>query len=80
LIGKEQIETMKEFSKDKCECGSCGCDGHKQDVADVVKKKYPISQPVTKHNNIGRNDKCPCGSGKKYKKCCLLKRTYTIGG
>jgi uncharacterized protein YecA (UPF0149 family) len=21
----------------------------------------------------GRNDPCPCGSGKKYKKCCLLK-------
>ncbi len=21
--------------------------------------------------NIGRNDKCPCGSGKKYKKCCM---------
>lgn len=21
-------------------------------------------------NNIGRNDPCPCGSGKKYKKCC----------
>ena len=21
--------------------------------------------------NIGRNDTCPCGSGKKYKKCCL---------
>ena len=20
---------------------------------------------------IGRNEKCPCGSGKKYKKCCL---------
>jgi uncharacterized protein len=20
--------------------------------------------------NIGRNDPCPCGSGKKYKKCC----------
>ncbi|MBR4681808.1 MAG: preprotein translocase subunit SecA [Elusimicrobiaceae bacterium] len=25
-------------------------------------------QPVSKH--IGRNDPCPCGSGKKYKKCC----------
>lgn len=24
---------------------------------------------------IGRNDPCPCGSGKKYKKCCLLKGT-----
>ena len=21
---------------------------------------------------IGRNDPCPCGSGKKYKKCCAL--------
>jgi len=24
-------------------------------------------------DNIGRNDPCPCGSGKKYKKCCILK-------
>jgi uncharacterized protein YecA (UPF0149 family) len=22
---------------------------------------------------IGRNDACPCGSGKKYKKCCMAK-------
>jgi preprotein translocase subunit SecA len=26
---------------------------------------------------VGRNDPCPCGSGKKYKKCCLLKETET---
>ncbi len=25
--------------------------------------------------NIGRNEPCPCGSGKKYKKCCLSKET-----
>ncbi|MBI3876474.1 MAG: anaerobic sulfatase maturase [Verrucomicrobia bacterium] len=25
--------------------------------------------------NIGRNDPCPCGSGKKYKQCCLERRT-----
>jgi len=25
---------------------------------------------VTKENVVGRNDLCPCGSGKKYKKCC----------
>ncbi len=24
---------------------------------------------------IGRNDPCPCGSGKKYKNCCLTKET-----
>lgn len=26
---------------------------------------------------IGRNDSCPCGSGAKYKRCCLLKRDTT---
>lgn len=24
---------------------------------------------------VGRNDPCPCGSGKKYKKCCELKES-----
>ncbi|MCC5904895.1 MAG: SEC-C domain-containing protein [Balneolaceae bacterium] len=24
-------------------------------------------------NDVGRNDPCPCGSGRKYKKCCLRK-------
>ena len=27
-------------------------------------------QPVKKAQKPGRNDPCPCGSGKKYKKCC----------
>lgn len=27
-------------------------------------------QPITKGKKVGRNDPCPCGSGKKYKKCC----------
>jgi preprotein translocase subunit SecA len=27
---------------------------------------------------IGRNDPCPCGSGKKYKKCCLLKEEARV--
>ncbi|MCI1995669.1 MAG: preprotein translocase subunit SecA [Clostridium luticellarii] len=31
----------------------------------VVKKK-----PVRKAKTVGRNDPCPCGSGKKYKNCC----------
>lgn len=32
----------------------------------------PSSSPVRRSGpRIGRNDPCPCGSGKKYKKCCL---------
>ncbi|MBX5493807.1 MAG: preprotein translocase subunit SecA [Bryobacteraceae bacterium] len=27
-------------------------------------------QQVVRSNKVGRNDPCPCGSGKKYKKCC----------
>jgi uncharacterized protein YecA (UPF0149 family) len=28
---------------------------------------------VKKAPKVGRNDPCPCGSGKKYKKCCLAR-------
>ncbi len=35
------------------------------------KKKVPKKQqPIINKEKIGRNDPCPCGSGKKYKKCC----------
>ena len=27
-------------------------------------------EPVESNRKVGRNDKCPCGSGKKYKHCC----------
>ena len=32
------------------------------------------AKPIIKGPKVGRNDPCPCGSGKKYKKCCELKR------
>jgi len=30
-------------------------------------------EPVRNKATVGRNDACPCGSGKKYKKCCGAK-------
>jgi len=33
-------------------------------------QKESKSTPILNENKIGRNDACPCGSGKKYKKCC----------
>jgi uncharacterized protein YecA (UPF0149 family) len=32
---------------------------------EVVVKQIKLEAP-----KVGRNDPCPCGSGKKYKKCC----------
>jgi hypothetical protein len=31
----------------------------------------PDNRAWPQHGKVGRNDPCPCGSGKKYKKCCL---------
>jgi uncharacterized protein YecA (UPF0149 family) len=44
-------------------------------IADVFEKILYDMEKEKKHisvvsNKIGRNDLCPCGSGKKYKKCC----------
>jgi len=35
-----------------------------------IVKTYKRSKTVVKEKEPGRNDPCPCGSGKKYKKCC----------
>jgi SWIM/SEC-C metal-binding protein len=39
-----------------------------EDISDLEKLLNP-TKPV-QSIKIGRNDPCPCGSGKKYKKCC----------
>lgn len=43
--------------------------GHTFDEAGVM----PQPEPIRVGKKIGRNDPCPCGSGKKYKNCCLDK-------
>jgi hypothetical protein len=46
-------------------------DGAARDGGDVGAEK-PL--PSRRHDvKVGRNDPCPCGSGKKYKFCCLAK-------
>jgi preprotein translocase subunit SecA len=43
----------------------------------VVENRYEEQgpkQPIRAENQVGRNDPCPCGSGKKYKKCCSAAR------
>jgi len=45
---------------------------NQQQLANTKKADTIISLPAPnpKKEKIGRNDQCPCGSGKKYKKCC----------
>jgi hypothetical protein len=37
-------------------------------------KLFPPLNPGTATKHVGRNDPCPCGSGKKFKKCCMKKQ------
>lgn len=45
-----------------------------ENTASQAKKAQLLSKISVKRNvsKVGRNDLCPCGSGKKYKKCCAL--------
>ncbi|MES2810020.1 MAG: SEC-C metal-binding domain-containing protein [Bacteroidota bacterium] len=38
----------------------------RRDIADI---KPPVNPPEPMFNKVGRNEPCPCGSGKKYKHC-----------
>jgi len=44
-----------------------------QDKMGLTPEPKQASQVVPQKKKIGRNDPCPCGSGKKYKKCCYPK-------
>ena len=51
---------MKKWMKD-----------HEQELrAEGAPEQHHVETVVHEGPRIGRNDPCPCGSGKKYKKCC----------
>ncbi len=56
VVPREKVEERKQVYKI---AGTTG--------GDETLKKKPV---VNKTAKVGRNDPCPCGSGKKYKKCC----------
>ena len=57
--GKVQTEMEKQAEK------AIESSGKTEESKD--KKKEPVKKDT---GEVGRNDICPCGSGKKYKKCC----------
>lgn len=56
-----RIKTDEELKREKVA---------KEAAAVSTGDKTVKQQPVRKGKKVGPNDPCPCGSGKKYKKCC----------
>jgi SWIM/SEC-C metal-binding protein len=44
-----------------------------EDISEVQRLLNP-PKPIQADPKVGRNDPCPCGSGKKFKKCCMNKQ------
>lgn len=66
LVGDETVEIVKDGR------GSKG--GRMWQTTDKAKAEYEAEKAARTSRRtspkIGRNDPCPCGSGRKYKKCC----------
>ena len=61
IITREQQEAMERENQQRMAAAKAN---HGDDFQENVK------QPVKNGEKVGRNDPCPCGSGKKYKNCC----------
>jgi len=68
IIGHFERKEYREYTKQ--------IEERKKAIAKIAKEVEEEKKriPVVNNVKIGRNAKCPCGSGKKYKKCCLDKK------
>jgi preprotein translocase subunit SecA len=65
-VREAKIPARQDFSKYKTQKDEIAERGN-SDAGDTREKQRP--QPVHVEKKVGRNDPCPCGSGKKYKHC-----------
>ncbi len=67
LLAKLRLETNRSFMSDLE--ANVASDDQQEQLIEPEEPSMP-AQPITVEPRAGRNDICPCGSGKKYKKCC----------
>jgi len=75
-FSRENIERLHMINYDEDDEDEEDDSEFEAEIDSVLKDDY--SKPAVKEikpeeKKIGRNDPCPCGSGKKYKKCCMGK-------
>jgi preprotein translocase subunit SecA len=67
--GREQKTDLSKMRENKAQIDAAG-DDYAANEKDYYDPSTPVKQePVRVEPKIGRNDPCPCGSGKKYKQC-----------
>ena len=69
---KEREEELDELAEDYYLSQKVEFNMNHEDLYEDENVK-PVETYKREHPKVGRNKPCPCGSGKKYKKCCLKK-------
>ena len=64
---KQELEAI--FASNGWSCEITVDASKPEDTADLERLQNPVVQ-VKAAPKVGRNEPCPCGSGKKHKKCC----------
>lgn len=70
-VGKLEQMTPEEYEQSQAEIGPAALQLHQYWQAKRAEEPQARQMPVTAEPKVGRNDPCPCGSGKKFKNCCL---------
>ncbi len=66
---ERKTELQAVFDENGWACEITVNDKKPENTADLDILQNPVA-PVSAGPKVGRNDPCPCGSGKKHKKCC----------
>jgi len=64
-----RAQRRQQYHENKGAATESLTDRNQQNAASQDTREQPVRQPYRKENVVGRNDPCPCGSGKKYKNC-----------
>jgi len=72
-IRRERESRLKRQEQRREELAELGAKAKKHRTHDSSPQKGTVTTIRRKKPKIGRNAPCPCGSGKKYKKCCMNK-------
>ena len=74
----ENLQDDQPARKKKRKSGMEWAEPREDDGDEAMKGWFPEAEEpfVREQEKVGRNDPCPCGSGKKFKKCCMGKGIY----
>ena len=73
----DAVSNSKDYTE-KNEAMEAAIDNDQIKKLQVLAQRYKDAhtQKVREYPKVNRNDKCPCGSGKKYKNCCMNSGKY----